>query len=91
MDMAALLLGTLGTLLILAAFVLDEFVKAWNQNSVRYNLMNIAGAGLLLYYAFTLPSLPFMALNAAWIVAAIIKLGRLMRNAGQGKRHRHSQ
>ncbi len=87
--MASLLIGTLGTLFILAAFILDEFVKAWNQNTVRYNLMNIAGAGLLLYYAFTLPSLPFIVLNAVWIVAAIIKLGRLMGDAGQGKRHRH--
>ena len=47
-------MGLVGMLCILTAFILDEFVKKFNQNTIRYNLLNVVGSGLLLYYAFSL-------------------------------------
>jgi len=74
-----LIIGTIGMLFILTAFVLDEFSKKWNQDTIRYNIINILGAGLLIYYAFTLNSGPFMILNTIWVLAAVIKLVRITR------------
>lgn len=77
----SLMLGIVGMLCILIAFILDEFVKRFNQNTVGYNLLNIMGAGLLLYYAFSIRGWPFMVLNAVWLLAAVIKLGKISRRA----------
>jgi len=72
-----LLLGIAGMCLILAAFILDEFYKKWNQNTIRYNLCNLLGSGLLLYYAVTLNSWPFIILNGVWLITAGIKLVKI--------------
>ncbi|PIN87509.1 hypothetical protein COV12_03445 [Candidatus Woesearchaeota archaeon CG10_big_fil_rev_8_21_14_0_10_32_24] len=69
-----LIIGLLGMLLILIAFLLDEFSKKINSKSWQFNVLNIVGAGLLSYYAFTLNSLPFMILNGVWFIAAVLKL-----------------
>lgn len=71
--------GIVGVLCILIAFLLDEFYKKINAETVPYNLINILGAGLLMYYAYTLESWPFVALNAVWFLAALIKLVRITR------------
>jgi hypothetical protein len=60
--------------LILVAFVLDEFYKKWGINTVKYNLVNLLGSGLLIYYAYTLTSYPFLILNAVWFLVAGYKL-----------------
>ncbi|MBS3169795.1 hypothetical protein J4210_04885 [Candidatus Woesearchaeota archaeon] len=75
----SLYFGIIGMLFILVAFILDEFFKAWQQNSMKYNLLNIIGSGLLAYYAFTISSWPFIILNVAWFSAAGYKLVVLMR------------
>lgn len=72
-----LLVGITGMVFILVAFVLEEFYRRFNQDTVQYNLLNILGSGLLLYYAFTLSSWPFMILNGVWLIAALIKLGKI--------------
>ena len=77
--MIEIIIGIVGMIFILLAFVLDEFYKKWNQNTVQYNLFNILGAGLLIYYAYTLASIPFMILNGVWFITAFIKLGKIMR------------
>jgi len=69
-----LIIGLLGMLLILIAFLLDEFSKKINSKSWQFNVLNIVGAGLLSYYAFTLNSWPFMILNGVWFIAAVLKL-----------------
>ncbi|MFH1275587.1 MAG: hypothetical protein ABIH82_00585 [Candidatus Woesearchaeota archaeon] len=74
-----LIIGILGMLCILIAFVLDEFVKKYNTNSYLYNILNIIGAGMLLYYGLTLRGWPFVILNAIWVVAAVIKLVELLK------------
>jgi len=70
--------GIIGVVCILVAFLLDEFSKI-NTKTVSYNLLNILGSGLLMYYAYTLESWPFVALNAVWLVAAVIKLIKISR------------
>ncbi len=71
MNLAA---GIGGMAFILTAFILDEFVPAFNQNTWRYNVLNILGSGLLGYYAFSLQAWPFVVLNGVWLAAAVIKL-----------------
>ena len=77
--MIDLIIGIVGMTFILVAFILDEFVRKFNQNTVQYNLLNIIGAGLLTYYAFSLNSWPFMILNIVWLVVAGFKLTRIIR------------
>lgn len=69
--------GIIGVICILIAFLLDEFYKKLNSETVPYNLLNIFGSGLLMYYAYTLESWPFVALNAVWLIAAGIKLVKI--------------
>jgi hypothetical protein len=76
--MINLIIGIFGMLLILIAFILDEFVDKFNQNTVQYNLTNILGSGLLTYYAFTLNSIPFIILNVVWFLAAGYKLFKII-------------
>ena len=74
----SLIAGIIGMLCILVAFILDEFVKKFNQNTVQYNLLNIFGSALLLYYALILHGWPFVILNAVWLTAAFIKLSKIL-------------
>lgn len=69
--------GIAGVIFILAAFVSDEFYKRFNSETVLYNLLNIAGSGLLMYYAYSLQSWPFVFLNAVWLGAAMVKLVKI--------------
>ncbi len=77
MDMN-LIIGISGMFFILFAFVLDEFYKKWSQNTIKYNATNILGSGLLIYYALTLYSWPFIILNVVWFVTAIVKLMKII-------------
>lgn len=70
----SLVAGIIGASCILLAFFLNEFYKKVNVETVPYNLINILGAGLLIYYAYSLQSWPFLILNGVWLIAAIVKL-----------------
>ncbi len=82
----ALFLGIFGLACILLAFILDEFVREFNQNTVSYNLLNIFGAGLLLYYGLTIKGWPFVVLNAAWLGVAVVKLGKIVGEGSNRKK-----
>lgn len=73
-----LIIGLVGMVFILLAFILDEFYKKWSQNTIKYNLINILGSGLLIYYAATLDSWPFILLNSVWFVVATVKLVKIV-------------
>ena len=76
--------GIAGMIFILIAFILDEFVPAFNQNTWRYNAMNILGSGLLAYYAFTIQDgWPFLILNLIWMIVAMIKLTEILTQKGR--------
>ncbi len=72
--------GILGMALILIAFVLDEIGGSLSRDSVEYNALNIFGALLLSYYAYSIGSTPFLVLNSVWFLVAAIKLGKLSKN-----------
>lgn len=74
-----LLFGIIGMICIVVAFVLDEWVQRFNQDTIAYNILNITGSGLLTYYAFTINSWPFIVLNLIWFATAIFKLAKLVR------------
>ena len=71
--------GIIGVVCILIAFLLDEFDKKINSETLQYNLLNAFGSGLLIYYAYVLQSWPFVALNAVWLGAATIKIIKISR------------
>ena len=77
LDMT-LIIGIVGMTFILVAFILDEFAKKFNQDTIQYNLFNIFGSGLLSYYAFVLKGWPFLILNIVWLVVAAIKLIKIL-------------
>ena len=51
--------------IILILFILSE-VKKLSPETTLYDAANAAGAFLLVYYAFTLKSWPFLILNSVW-------------------------
>ena len=69
----AIIVGVIGMTFLLTAFALNLFKKV-TQGSLIYNIFNIIGAGLLAYYAYVLNSLPFLILEAIWILFAVYKL-----------------
>lgn len=80
----SIIIGIGGMVLILAAFILDEFVPTFNQDTWRYNLLNILGSGLLAYYAYTIPKgWPFVVLNVVWMIAAGIKSVEILTRKGR--------
>lgn len=64
-------------LLILIAFIMDEFYKRWNQDTLKYNIINLFGSGILMYYAVALRSIPFLILNGVWFITSIIKIFKI--------------
>lgn len=79
-----LLIGVIGMIFILTAFIGDLFKKI-TEDFVVYNIINIVGALALAYYAYALDSLPFLILEFIWAIFAAYKLlliykSKLMKN-----------
>ena len=74
----ALILGIVGMALILIAFILNETKKTVNTDTIEYNLINAVGSLLLLYYAYSTNSIPFIVLNAVWFLVATLKIVKLI-------------
>lgn len=68
------LIGMAGMLCILGAFFLEEFAQHTRDESLWYNIINLVGALLLIWYSVLLASVPFLVLNVVWAVVAIVKL-----------------
>lgn len=79
MSTPSFYLGLAGMFFILIAFILDEFLKSWRQDSIKYNLLNLAGSALLSYYAYTIFSWPFLILNSIWFIVAGYKIIKLVK------------
>lgn len=73
-----LIIGIAGMIMLLAAFAMN-LMKLLTERSVQYILLNIFGAGLSTYYAYTLDAIPFIILEAVWASFAIYKLGVVLR------------
>ena len=74
-----IIVGIAGMVFILVAFILDEFIKRWSQNTMKYNLFNLLGSGCLMYYASTLRSIPFLVLNAVWFITSAVKIFKIIK------------
>lgn len=72
------IIGILGMVFVLTAFILDEFLKKFSQDTIFYNVLNILGSGMLIYYALSLSSWPFIVLNLVWMVVGLIKLVEIL-------------
>ena len=57
--------GITGMSIILILFILNE-TKKLSPETTFYDAANAVGAFLLVYYAFTLKSWPFLILNSVW-------------------------
>ncbi len=85
--MVDLAIGVLGLVLILSAFLLEEFHKHTRYESLAYNTINLVGAFFLGWYAWTLNSWPFLVLNVVWMAIAAFKLVEI----SAGSRSRRSR
>jgi len=93
----SLIVGIVGMIFILVAFVLDEFYRKFNQSTVKYNILNIIGSAGLVYYAVALSAWPFFVLNIIWFIVAVLKLMGILKKrelvdfsdlSFKGKKHR---
>ncbi len=71
--MLGLIVGIIGLVLLLVAFVFEEFTSL-AQDSMFFNLLNIVGSIGLGYYALILGSIPFIILEVVWGAVALWKL-----------------
>lgn len=75
MSEYSVLIGSTGVTLLLLAFLLNLFNKL-PQNSAPYALLNIVGAGLACYASWLIDYMPFVVLEGAWFVVAVVGLVR---------------
>lgn len=75
-------IGSIGVTLLLLAFGLHLF-GGLSRESRIYSLMNVLGAGLSCYASILIHYMPFVVLEGAWCLVALIGLFRKKRG-GQG-------
>ena len=69
------IVGWVGMLMILTAYALSSFAYL-SVDDVLYQLLNIVGAGCLVYSAIKTKSYPLAALNMIWLAIAGVSLFR---------------
>lgn len=63
-------IGIIGAAIILFAFVLNQF-GIWETTDFKYDLVNLIGGGLLVWYAIQIESWPFIVLNGVWTAVSL--------------------
>ena len=71
------LLGFTGVAILLAAFLLHQLNKL-SKDGFVYIIMNIVGAGLACYASYLIRYLPFVILEATWMMVSMIALVRMI-------------
>jgi hypothetical protein len=71
--MEPLIFGAIGGGIILIAYLLELFQHIDPYNKA-FLAANIIGSALLTYYAYLLDSIPFIVLNAAWVLGSVYQL-----------------
>lgn len=69
MTMLTTIIGLIGLILVLFAFVLENTGKLHKKHYV-YNWLNLVGSVFLIVYAIILSSWIFVILNTAWVLFA---------------------
>lgn len=70
MDLLTLIIGAVGLVLLLVAFIFNVRKKT-RSNVILYNLMQLIGAGLLCAYAYITDSQIFFVLEGVWVFVAL--------------------
>lgn len=65
--------GATGVFLLLLAFLMN-LLKRWNQQSLPYILLNVAGAGLACASSILIHFIPFIILEGTWTLVSLIAL-----------------
>ncbi len=73
-----IVIGVIGFVFLFAGFILNA-TKKLSQNSFAYLFLNVIGAGLLAYYAYTIKSIPFIILEGTWAVFSAYQLIRVQK------------
>ncbi len=69
------LLGTLGMLLLLGAFLANALGRL-RAAGIPYQLLNVTGAGILAWYSVHREVWIFAILEGVWCLAAVVSLAR---------------
>lgn len=77
-----ILVGAIGAVVLLIAFVLEEIHKL-SDESIVYDALNFIGAALLAVYAYLLQSIPFLILNTIWSLVALRDVFLVWRKMGK--------
>jgi len=72
-------IGATGAGLILIGFVLNQIGKLSTED-LSYDVINLIGGGLLLYYSWLLASIPFFVLNLVWFGVSLKDVITTLRN-----------
>jgi hypothetical protein len=67
------LLGFTGVAILLAAYLLHQLNKL-SKDGLTYILMNITGAGLACFASYLIRYLPFIILEATWMMVSVVAL-----------------
>jgi hypothetical protein len=67
------IINSIGVIFILAAFLLLTFKKVTHTSKV-YNILNLIGSALAAIGSYMMWSVPFLALNVAWVGVAVFAL-----------------
>jgi hypothetical protein len=70
-------IGFTGVAILLAAFLLNIFDKI-SRDGLLYILMNIIGAGLACLASYLIHYIPFVILEAAWMLVSLLALFRFL-------------
>ncbi|MFA5188498.1 MAG: hypothetical protein WC460_04010 [Patescibacteria group bacterium] len=85
MDLT-IIIGSLGALLILIAFIMNQLHK-WQEDYLIYDLVNAIGSLLLVTYAIILASYPFLILNLVWLALSLRDVVVDLKKSGTRKKH----
>jgi len=77
------LLGFLGMILLLSAFLFNQF-KWFANDSVAYHVFNLLGAYILTYYAYVLGNTPFIILEFVWGSFSLYTLTKIWTDKPEG-------
>ena len=81
----SVILGSIGVLLLLLAFLLNLF-KILMQDTKTYAMLNVVGAGLSCYASVLIDYMPFVILEGTWALVALIGLVRLFKVPDENKK-----
>jgi hypothetical protein len=71
------IIAIIGVSLLLLAFFLQT-LKIIKTESLTYSLLNFIGAGIAGYASLLIPFIPFVVLEGAWCLVALVSIIKLL-------------